>query len=520
MFVTGALLFLSAVLLAALLIWRRWHFSYFQRIGIPGPKPNIIWGNLKEYHSMEIYKVMGKWLDQYGDIFGFYNGDAPFVVTRDINFIEYIFVRNFQNFVDRGLTMMTDQMHPQLKKSIMHVGGFPWKSIRTSVAYGLSTSKLKQMVPHLQEDADIFIKSLQRHADNGEEVHMLRKFEELSMDYVARGSFGIDERFQGKPDHPLMAIAKATLRGTMKGPFHMIAQCTTTFGLLMKPFYWVSLLLGEYTFENFNEQTAKVIQLRKSDPTARKADILQNLLDAEYTEAEEERGDNKVSTGSIRSRALTTEEIITTATVLFIAGFETTATALSYIMYALAKHPEVQGKLRREVFDAVGTNGSLDYETVMKKLKYLEKVVDESLRLYPPGLSFVTRQAKEDFEYNGIKFKAGTSFIVPQYQILTDPRYFSNPMEFNPDRSSPGNEASFTKAAHIPFGVGPRNCVGMKLALLKLRYTVARMVQKYQVELGPSQKGAMELGQYGMVSTPSNGPWIVLRTLPNERSGS
>ncbi|KAL1432613.1 hypothetical protein MTO96_012839, partial [Rhipicephalus appendiculatus] len=363
MLVTGTLLLLSVVLLATLLIWRRWHFSYFERIGIPGPKPSLIWGNLREYHSMEIYKVIGKWLEKYGDVVGFYNGDAPFVVTRDINFIEHIFVRNFQNFVDRGFTMMTDQMHPDLKKSIMH------------------------MMPHLEEDANIFIKSLEKHADTGEEVQMLRKLEELSMDYVARGSFGIDERFQGNPSHPLTAIAKATLRGTMKGPLHMIAQSTTAFGPLMKPFYWLSSLLGEYTFENLNEQTAKVIKLRKSDPSLRKPDILQNLLDAEYVEAQEERGDKKVANGSVRSRALTTDEIINAASVLFIAGFETTATGLSYIFFALAKHPDIQEKLRQEVIDAVGTNGSLDYETVMRKLKYLEKVVDEGLRLYPPGLS-------------------------------------------------------------------------------------------------------------------------------------
>ncbi|XP_070392686.1 cytochrome P450 3A14-like isoform X3 [Dermacentor albipictus] len=443
MFVTGALLFLSAALLAALLIWRRQHFSYFERIGIPGPKPSLIWGNIREYHSMEIYKVMGKWLDQYGDTYGFYNGDAPFVVTRDINFVEHVFVRNFQNFVDRGITMVTDQNHPVLKKSILHACGLPWKSIRSCVAQGFSCSKLKQMMPHIEEDASIFIKSLEQYADTGEEVHMLRKFEELSMDYTARGAFGIDERFQGKPDHPLMAIAKATLRGLIKGPFHMIAR-------------------------------------------------------------------------SARKRALTTEEIITSAAVLFSAGFETTATALSYIAYCLAKHPDVQEKLRREVLDAAGPDGSLDYDTIMKKLKYLEHVVDETLRLYPPGLSPVNRQAKEDFEYNGIKYKAGTNVMAALYQIQRDPRYFSNPLEFNPDRFFPGSEASFTKAALMPFGVGPRNCVGMRLALLKVRYTVAKMVQKYRMELGPSQKGTMELGQYAMVSTPARGPWIVLHSLANE----
>ncbi|XP_075737987.1 cytochrome P450 3A14-like isoform X2 [Rhipicephalus microplus] len=469
---------------------------------------------------MELYKVIGKWLEQYGDIFGFYNGDAPFVVSRDINFVEHIFVRDFQNFVDRGFTMMTDQMHPDLKKSIMHIGGSAWKSIRSSVTYGMSANKLKQMMPHLKEDADIFVKSLEKHADTGKEVHMLRKLEELSMDYVARGSFGIDDRFQGNPGHPLIVIAKATLRGTMRGPLHMIAQSTTAFGPLMKPFYWLSSLLGEYTFENLNEQTAKVIKLRKSDPSLRKPDILQNLLDAEYVEVQEECRDNKFVNGSFRTRALTTEEIINAASVLFVAGFETTATGLSYIFFALAKHPDVQEKLRQEVIDAVGTHGLLDYDTVMKKLKYLEKVVDEGLRLYPPGLTFVTRQAKDDFEYNGMKFKAGTNFMAPLYQILTDPRYFPNPMEFNPDRYSSGNEAAFTKAAHIPFGVGPRNCVGMRLALLKIRYTVARMVQKYRLELGPSQKGTMEMSQYAMVSTPARGPWIVLHSLANERGGS
>ncbi|KAL3206390.1 hypothetical protein MRX96_040120 [Rhipicephalus microplus] len=288
----------------------------------------------------------------------------------------------------------------------------------------------------------------------------------------------------------------------------------------MKPFYWLSSLLGEYTFENLNEQTAKVIKLRKSDPSLRKPDILQNLLDAEYSEVQGERRDDKVANGSLRSRALTTEEIINAASVLFIAGFETTATGLSYIFFALAKHPDVQEKLRQEVIDAVGTHGLLDYDTVMKKLKYLAKVVDEGLRLYPPALTFVTRQAKEDFEYNGMKFKAGTNFMAPQYQILTDQRYFPNPMEFNPDRYSSGNEAAFTKAAHIPFGVGPRNCVGMRLALLKIRYTVARIVQKYRLELGPSQKGTMEMSQYAMVSTPARGPWIVLHRLANERGGS
>ncbi|KAK8766040.1 hypothetical protein V5799_007181 [Amblyomma americanum] len=149
----------------------------------------------------------------------------------------------------------------------------------------------------------------------------------------------------------------------------------------------------------------------------------------------------------------------------------------------------------------------------MKRLKYLHYVVDESLRLYPPGLTFVTRQAKEDFECKGIKFKAGTCFMAAQYHIQRDPRYWTKPLEFNPDRFAPENETPKTKTANMSFGVGPRNCVGKRMALLKIRYTVARLLQKYRFELGPSQMGSMEISQYAMVSTPSRGPWILIHSL-------
>ncbi|KAH6920722.1 hypothetical protein HPB50_028290 [Hyalomma asiaticum] len=173
-----------------------------------------------------------------------------------------------------------------------------------------------------------------------------------------------------------------------------------------------------------------------------------------------------------------------------------------------------------EVIDAVGTNGELDYETVMKKLKYTGQVVEETMRLYPPGLTFVTRRAKEDYVYNGTCFKAGTCFMVPQYYVQRDPRYWPDPLEFKPERFSPDNEATLKKTAYTPFGVGPRQCLGTRMALLEMRCIAAKILQKYRLELGPSQKGSMEIGQYAMVSTPANGPWILLHSLTKEDVGT
>ncbi|XP_075545076.1 cytochrome P450 3A14-like isoform X3 [Dermacentor variabilis] len=385
MLVTAVLLALTLCFVTALFIWRRNHFNYFKKLGIPGPEPSLIWGNLAEYHSMESYKVLGKWIEKYGNTFGFFNGDAPFIVTNDLDFIEYVFVRNFQNFVDRGFTMMTDQMHPVLGKSVMHVGGLEWKNIRSTVSCSMSAAKLK---------------------------------------------------------------------------------------LLRKP------------------------------------DILQNLIDAEYANDTAERSGARNSNGFSPAKKASAHAIATSASIVFIGGFDTISTSLCYIAFTLAKYPDIQEKLRQEVLEALSTSGTLDYETVMRKMKYLGHVLDETLRLYPPGLLFVTRQAKEDFEYNGITFKAGTAFMVSQYHLQRDPQYWPNAEEFDPERFAPENEALLRKTAHVPFGIGPRNCVGRRLALLNLKYTVARMVQKYRLELGKSQMGSMEIGAYGMVSTPARGPWI------------
>ncbi|XP_037520732.2 cytochrome P450 3A15-like [Rhipicephalus sanguineus] len=157
--------------------------------------------------------------------------------------------------------------------------------------------------------------------------------------------------------------------------------------------------------------------------------------------------------------------------------------------------------------------GKLDFETVIKSLDYLEQVTKETLRLYPPGLTFVTRQAKDDFAYKGTQFKAGTCFMVPLYQIQRDPRFWPEPLQFNPGRFAPENEAELIKEAYMPFGVGPRNCVGKSMAMLKLKLAMAKLLLMYRLELGPSQMDEMEINSRAMVSTPANGPWIIIRHL-------
>ncbi|XP_077518457.1 cytochrome P450 3A41-like [Amblyomma americanum] len=323
MIISAGLLGIATVLLLVLFEWRRKHFAYFKNLGVPGPKPNLIWGNLREYYQEDRYKVIGKWLKKYGDVFGFYYGDVPFLVVDDLEFLEYVFVRNFRNFVDRGLTMMTDQMHPILSKSILHARGDDWKSIRAAVNYGLSSAKTKMMMPEIRKSADLFLGRLDAVAD--EQVHSYQEYQLLSMDYTARGAFGIDTVFQREPNHPLLLIAKGVLDGVMTGPLHMIAQSTTALGILMVPFYWLVALFGEFTFKTLGKETSKIVELRRRNPSLRRPDLLQNLIDATvppedaWKNMKEYKADYAVA-APIKGRHLSNEEVFMTANSVFMAG--------------------------------------------------------------------------------------------------------------------------------------------------------------------------------------------------------
>lgn len=103
--------------------------------------------------------------------------------------------------------------------------------------------------------------------------------------------------------------------------------------------------------------------------------------------------------------------------------------------------------------------------------------------------------------------------MSPTYQVHTDSRYWPDPLVFDPDRFSTENEAAIPKMAHQPFGLGPRRCVGMRMALTNIKYTLARILVKFQLELGEKQEGTLQLAGHGMASVPVKGPWIIFRQL-------
>ncbi|KAL1470293.1 hypothetical protein MTO96_040513, partial [Rhipicephalus appendiculatus] len=203
---------------------RKKTFNYFKEIGIPGPEPSLMWGNLAEYHKKGFVHAITEWCTKYGDIFGFYNGDVPTLVVKDLDFLTYVFVKDFKNFTDRGIIMRPDQEHAVLSNSILHAKGAAWKRTRSCISQAFTSNKLKQVIQDLAESADLFLEMLGDLADAGREFAIHETLQCLAMDYTGRAAFGWDCCFQRNPSHPFMQAARGAVHGVMTGPIHMIAR--------------------------------------------------------------------------------------------------------------------------------------------------------------------------------------------------------------------------------------------------------------------------------------------------------
>jgi cytochrome P450 len=175
------------------------------------------------------------------------------------------------------------------------------------------------------------------------------------------------------------------------------------------------------------------------------------------------------------------EEMMT----LFLAGHETTAMALTWTWYLLSQHPEVEERLLREVSRVL--RGRAPTVADLPELPYTDMVVREAMRLYPPAAGFA-REPIEDVHIGGYNVPTGSLVTVNTYALHHDPRFFDEPERFNPERFSAGWEERIPRYAFLPFGGGPRVCIGNGFAMMEARLILATVVQRCQLSLEPGQE--------------------------------
>jgi cytochrome P450 len=167
---------------------------------------------------------------------------------------------------------------------------------------------------------------------------------------------------------------------------------------------------------------------------------------------------------------------------LFLAGHETTSNLLTWTWYLLAKHPEVESKLHDELDTVLA--GKLPTLADLDRLPYTEMVIKESMRVYPPVWGF-SREAIEDVEIDGYHIPKGSVVGALTYIAHHDARWFPDPERFDPERFSPENEKNIPRYAYLPFGGGPRVCIGNAFALMEARLILATIASRFRLTLSP-----------------------------------
>jgi cytochrome P450 len=198
-------------------------------------------------------------------------------------------------------------------------------------------------------------------------------------------------------------------------------------------------------------------------------DLLSMLLHAQDEEC------NKMSDKQLRDEVLT----------LLLAGHETNALALSWSWYLLSEHPQVESKLLEELQEVLSDRTPTVED--LPRLRYTEMVIKESLRLYPPAWG-ISREAIKRCEIGGYLIPAGTQLFIPLWVLHRDPRFFEDAEVFNPDRWEDGLAKRVPKYAYLPFGAGPRLCIGSSFAMTEATLLLATIAKKFRLELATGQQ--------------------------------
>jgi cytochrome P450 len=248
--------------------------------------------------------------------------------------------------------------------------------------------------------------------------------------------------------------------------------------------------------EDFSSQR-RLIRIPKRIPTphnvrfemaARRLDRIVATIIEERRKSEEDRGDllsMLMFADDDSGERMTDEQLRDEVMTLLLAGHETTANALSWTFWLLSLNVEVGAKLAEELKRVLG--GRAPTIEDLSNLPYAERVLKESIRLYPPAW-VMGREAIGECEVGGHRMPAGTTALVSQWVVHRDPRYHDDPERFFPERWTAEYEEGLPRFAYFPFGGGPRQCIGASFAMTEARLILATVAQRYRMELAAGQR--------------------------------
>lgn len=394
----------------------------------------------------------------------------PTFFIRDPKLLKQITIKEFDHFPDH-YNILDEKIDVLFGNSLISLTGQKWRDMRATLSPAFTGSKMRQMFDMIEVCGDNMSKHFIQEAETkGQlEIEMKDIFTRLANDVIATTAFGIEvDSFKQQ-----------------ENLFYRMGKRLTNFNKPLQPFIfmgysfipsvmkWLNIHFIDADASDYFYNVIVDALKQREEKNIYRPDMI-NLLwsvktgKVENTAADEDIGikesfstvEESLIGKKVVERVWSDKEIAAQCFIFFLAGFDTISTALSFLSYELAVNPDIQEKLYIEISRM---KGKLTYES-MHEMKYLDMVISESLRKWPPA-PITDRFCMKDFKYDdgeGCQFtiEKGRSVWFPIYAFHHDPKYFPNPTKFDPERFSDENKHKINPAAYLPFGSGPRNCIG------------------------------------------------------------
>lgn len=476
---------IALVALAALYLYGTRSFSYWQKKGVKHDKPIPFVGNNAPAYLMKKsitqMAVDAYWKYPKEKVVGFYRSTSPELVIRDPEIVKRILITDFQYFYPRGLNVHKTAIEP-LMRNLFFADGDLWRMLRQRITPAFTSGKLKAMFPLIVERAEKLQARALSAATANREMDARDLMARYTTDFIGACGFGLDADSLNEEDSAFRKLGVSIFDFKAKDVF--VAMLKEMFPEACKNLKYLERLEKPM----FDLVTA-ILRQRNYEPVGRN-DFIDLLLECKkkgkmvVESVEKVNPDGSAETVSME---LTDELIAAQVFVFFAAGFETSSSATSFTLHQLAYHPEVQQKVQDEIDRVLAKhNNKLSYDAI-KEMTYLECAFKEGMRMFP-SLGFLMRQAarKYTFPELDLTIDPDVNVVIPLQALHNDPQYFEEPHVFRPERFLPDQVDDRTKFVYLPFGDGPRACIGLRLGLMQSLAGLAALLSRFTVAPGPS----------------------------------
>jgi len=399
-------------------------------------------------------QVLSKYNAIHGETFRFYFGGVKeAIVTTDPVVIQHVLKTNSDNY--HKSEIQKKRMGHFLGKGLLTTEGEPWKTQRRLIQSGFERKQLEVLSSIMQDSLSESLRDFDQRARVGP-VDIYPLMMRITFAMVGKSLFGARLK---EEDIELISLAISTVQE------FMVRQTIQPY---LNPWFAVSGELRKH--EEMRSRAFGVlldyIQRRRKEAPGH--DLLQILMDARYSDG----------------HGMSDDLVLSESMQLLVAGHETSSNALSWLLYLLSSRPDCVERARQE-FDAVMGDKPMSFSDV-PKFEFTTQVIMEALRLYPP-FWMVDRMALADDRAGDVNIPRGSTVVVFVYGAHHSPRYWPDPETFDPERFAKVNEKLHTPFAHLPFGAGPRGCIGGNYAMLQILMILSVLLRKYDFSLVPGQ---------------------------------